>query len=272
MACRRVVLTTFSATFLAAIAMASQGPPSQALPPLVIESVAGKDNFDRYCAPCHGRDGRGAGPVSSALRTQPADLTSLARRNDGHFPHDRVVAFVTGTGRDVAAHGSADMPVWGPIFRGLDPSDDRVRQRIDNVVTFIESLQVPSTGVSDPGSRLFRTHCAACHGATGRGDGPMADQLRRTPPDLTQVAARNGGVFPSERVRAIIDGRGVPSHGDREMPVWGEVFKDVRDGRSAETVKARIAAIVRYLEGIQERTAKVRPMAPGDTVSVSIPL
>jgi mono/diheme cytochrome c family protein len=195
-------------------------------------------------------------------------LTSVARRNDGVFPRDRIVAFVTGTGRNVAAHGSADMPVWGPVFRGLDPSDDRVKQRIDNVITFIESLQVPSTGVSDPGSQLFRAHCAPCHGTTGRGDGPLADQLRRTPPDLTQFATRNGGVFPSERVHAIIDGRGVRSHGDREMPVWGDVFKGVQGGPSAETVTARIAAIVRYLQGIQERAAHLGPGAPVAPVSV----
>jgi ethanolamine utilization microcompartment shell protein EutL len=74
------------------------------------------------------------------------------------------------------------------------------------------------------------------------------------PPDLTQFTRRNGGMFPSERVYRIIDGRDVSSHGDREMPVWGDVFKTL-GGSSAATVKARIDAIVRYLEGIQERPA-----------------
>ena len=53
----------------------------------------------------------------------------------------------------------------------------------------------------------------------------------------------------------IIDGRDVPSHGDREMPVWGDVFSGSREGGTSDSAKARIDAIVRYLQGIQERVA-----------------
>ena len=81
----------------------------------------------------------------------------------------------------------------------------------------------------------------------------MAMQLRRMPPDLTQFTRRNGGVFPSELVYRIVDGREVMSHGDREMPVWGDAFRMVTGGGGAGVVKARIDAIVRYLAGIQER-------------------
>jgi mono/diheme cytochrome c family protein len=122
-----------------------------------------------------------------------------------------------------------------------------------NLVTYIESIQVPSTGPDDTGSRLFRTYCASCHGTAGRGDGPMAMQLRRMPPDLTQFTKRNGGVFPSELVYRIVDGREVMSHGDRDMPVWGDAFRMVTGGPGTGVVKARIDAIVRYLAGIQER-------------------
>ena len=94
------------------------------------------------------------------------------------------------------------------------------------------------------GARLFKTHCATCHGVNGRGNGPLADQLRRPPPDLTKFTARNGGLFPDERLRRIIDGRDVPSHGDRDMPVWGDVFRDPREGRSSEAGKGRVDAIV----------------------------
>ena len=245
---------------------AGEAQTRQATPALVVESVAGRDNFERYCASCHGGEGRGDGPVASALKTPPTDLTSLARRNGGAFPRDRIVSFVTGTGRDLAAHGSDDMPVWGPIFRGLDPSAARVKQRIDNVVAFIESLQAPSPAVGDSGSQLFRTHCASCHGTTGRGDGPMAQQLRRMPPDLRKFAARNGGVFPTERIYRIIDGRDVPSHGTREMPIWGDAFLSGRGDSSGESVKARIGAIVTYLAGIQERTAR-RATPRGDDLT-----
>jgi mono/diheme cytochrome c family protein len=117
------------------------------------------------------------------------------------------------------------------------------------------SAQASTTAPDDLGGRLFRLHCASCHGATARGNGPLADSLRRQPPDLTRYTARNGGVFPSERLLQIIDGRHVPSHGDREMPVWGDAFRSARDGVDAGNAKARIDAIVRYLAGIQQRAA-----------------
>jgi mono/diheme cytochrome c family protein len=255
----RPVVTVFIAAAALVLPAGSARLAAQNTPALVIESVAGRDNFDRYCATCHGTDGKGGGPVAAALRSRPADLTSIARGNSGIFPRERVAAFVRGTSR-VEAHGSADMPVWGPVFSGLEASDARVQQRIENIVTYVESLQRPSTALNDPGSQLFRAHCATCHGTTARGNGPMADQLRRPTPDLTRYTARNGGVFPSERVRRIVDGRDVASHGDREMPVWGDVFKMTAGGDPA-VVKARIDAIVKYLEGIQLRSAHV----PGHT-------
>ena len=110
-------------------------------PPLVIPSMSGGDLFRFYCASCHGRDGKGNGPVASALNRRPPDLTSIARRNSGRFPTDRVERFVTGDREPSAAHGSADMPVWGPIFQALDPHDQMNRIRIENVVAFIESIQ-----------------------------------------------------------------------------------------------------------------------------------
>jgi mono/diheme cytochrome c family protein len=117
-------------------------PGARANPPLVIESMYGRDLFDFYCAPCHGRDGRGGGPVSAALKTRPPDLTGIARRSGGVFPKARVEAFVTHGGTDVIpAHGTADMPVWGPTFRSLDPSDARVKVRIANLVSYLESIQ-----------------------------------------------------------------------------------------------------------------------------------
>jgi mono/diheme cytochrome c family protein len=239
-----------------AIASASTLRAQRQTPPLILDSISGRDSFEFYCASCHGMTGKGDGPMASALKTRPSELTSLARRNGGAFPRDRVLAIVTGNGRQVQAHGSSDMPVWGPIFRGLDPSERRVEQRLENIVEHIESLQEPSTAPNDPGARLFRTHCAPCHGANARGDGPLGRQLRRVPPDLTKYTERNGGVFPSERLNRIIDGRDVASHGDREMPVWGDAFTSSRDGATAESVKMRIDAIVRYLQGIQERAAE----------------
>jgi mono/diheme cytochrome c family protein len=111
-------------------------------PPLMIRSLAGRDLFEFYCASCHGRDGKGNGPVVSALKVAPSDLTLLARRSGGTFPAERVKAFVTGGGDVLTpAHGDSDMPVWGPVFRGLDPSDTLVRIRIANIVAYIQSIQ-----------------------------------------------------------------------------------------------------------------------------------
>jgi mono/diheme cytochrome c family protein len=110
-------------------------------PSLILESMGGRDSFEFYCAPCHGREGRGDGPVAPALTRRPADLTRLAVRNGGAFPRADVAGFVTGTGRPLAAHGTSEMPVWGPTFRSLDPSDARVKIRIENIVSYIESLQ-----------------------------------------------------------------------------------------------------------------------------------
>ena len=243
-----------SALVMCASAAAAQSQGGR--PPSLPESLTGRDSFQFYCATCHGVEGRGDGPLASELRSRPADLTALARRNLGQFPRDQVVSFVTGRGRTLAAHGPTEMPIWGPLFRAFETSEARVRQRIENLVTYIESLQVPSSGVDALGSQLFRTYCASCHGVTARGNGPLADALRRPPPDLTQFTRRNGGVFPSARVYDIIDGRGVPSHGDREMPIWGDAFRYTREGATAESIKERIEAIVAYLAAIQERAAE----------------
>jgi hypothetical protein len=111
------------------------------MPPLIIESMTGGDTFAFYCASCHGLHGKGDGPTAAALKTMPADLTLLARNAGGTFPRTEIDAFVTGMGRPIPAHGSGDMPVWGPIFRALDPSDTRVKVRIANLVDYLQSIQ-----------------------------------------------------------------------------------------------------------------------------------
>jgi mono/diheme cytochrome c family protein len=103
------------------------------------------------------------------------------------------------------------------------------------------------------GAALYLERCASCHGTTGIGDGPMADALRHQPADLTILSKANGGSFPSARIYRIIEGRDVPSHGNREMPVWGDVFKTRRPATSRDTSQARIAAIVEYLQSIQRQ-------------------
>ena len=104
------------------------------------ESLDGKESFKLYCAPCHGRNAKGDGPVASALKTLPPDLTLLGYRNAGTFPGDQVRAYITGTERMLPSHGPAEMPVWGPTFRGFE-SDARTRTRIRNLVGYLETIQ-----------------------------------------------------------------------------------------------------------------------------------
>ena len=241
----------------AAATLGAQAEPRA--PTILIDSLAGRDSFELYCSPCHGKTGRGDGPVAPALNSRPADLTRLTQLSGGTFPAEGVRAFVIGVGRPVAAHGTSDMPVWGPLLRFFE-SDIRVRERVANIVTYVESLQQKqadsrAADSTDQGAQLFKTYCAACHGANGRGAGPASEQFRKIPPDLTKYTARNGGVFPSERVRRIIDGTGVAAHGDRDMPVWGDAFQGGREGLTADGAKARIDLIVRFLEAIQQREA-----------------
>jgi mono/diheme cytochrome c family protein len=106
------------------------------------------------------------------------------------------------------------------------------------------------------GSTLYATYCASCHGATARGDGPLADVMKRRPPDLTEIAKRNKGVFPREVIFRVVDGRQpVRGHGGPDMPVWGDAFKRSIDIGGEEAVKNRIQAIVDYLEMIQVKLA-----------------
>jgi mono/diheme cytochrome c family protein len=103
------------------------------------------------------------------------------------------------------------------------------------------------------GAKLFQYHCAACHGADGRGHGPASGSLKHSVPNLTRISQGSGGTFPHQRVRAIIDGKGprMTAHGDREMPVWGPIFHEVEADQDWGEV--RLDAITRYLESIQQK-------------------
>ncbi len=103
------------------------------------------------------------------------------------------------------------------------------------------------------GPDLFRAHCAACHGAGGKGDGPAASALKMKPADLTALAKNNGGQFPAERVEKFISGDSpaMASHGSREMPIWGPIFHQVEDDRDFGNV--RLQNLVKYLETIQQK-------------------
>ena len=137
---------------------------------------------------------------------------------------------------------------------------------ISLVVTIVSGPAI-SQG-ADLGRAEYLSSCAACHGADGKGTGPIASQLVKQPSDLTILAKQNGGVFPVETVYRIIDGReGVAAHGSRDMPIWGYRFvppsfydQKLQDDfilalpSSPEgVVHTRILAVIDYLNRIQQR-------------------
>jgi mono/diheme cytochrome c family protein len=105
------------------------------------QAASGERLYKQYCAACHGSDGRGMGPAASALRTPPANLTTLAKRHGGKFPYDYVES-VLRFGLPIVAHGSSDMPTWGPIFGTHEGNNEVVvKQRIKGLCDYLATLQ-----------------------------------------------------------------------------------------------------------------------------------
>ena len=110
--------------------------------------------------------------------------------------------------------------------------------------------QIPLT-TSYSGAEMYRTWCASCHGVEGKGDGPAAAALKKPPADLTQLAKKNGGKFPTEKVRNYIDGtKAVAAHGSRDMPVWGSFFRRLGDENAATY---RVVTLANYVASLQAK-------------------
>lgn len=105
-------------------------------------ATSGKQMYTSYCAPCHGSDGKGVGPAAQALKTPPTDLTLLSKNNGGKFPGQHIVT-VLEFGSELPSHGSAQMPVWGPILGKMNVANPQDKQmRISNLSRYLESIQV----------------------------------------------------------------------------------------------------------------------------------
>jgi mono/diheme cytochrome c family protein len=102
------------------------------------ESESGAQLYKNYCAACHGVEGKGDGPVARFLKGPPADLSTLAQRNNGKYPADRVAATLR-SGTNAGVHGTSDMPIWGPVFQSRGKGGSEVR--IQKLTEFVESLQ-----------------------------------------------------------------------------------------------------------------------------------
>jgi mono/diheme cytochrome c family protein len=135
----RLILVSSALLWIACVATAGPAVDETKLPPTYMPS--GEQMYKQYCAACHGVDAKGQGPLAAVLKTPPPDLTMLAKRHLGKFPYD-YVAGILEFGPGPAAHGSSDMPTWGPIFRYYDKQNERiVRQRIKNLCDYLASLQ-----------------------------------------------------------------------------------------------------------------------------------
>jgi mono/diheme cytochrome c family protein len=105
-----------------------------------IVSVEGRDNFLAYCAVCHGIDGKGGGPAVPALKVPVPDLTTMAKRY-GKYDEVAVQNHIRGASKVPAAHGSTEMPIWGPLFRSQG-GDETAFLRVRNLTTYLGSVQV----------------------------------------------------------------------------------------------------------------------------------
>jgi mono/diheme cytochrome c family protein len=106
-----------------------------------VDPISGKQLYNSYCALCHGPDGKGGGPFSPQLKVWPPDLTQLTKKNHGTYPEMRVTEAIDGEfGKP--SHGSAEMPIWGPVFRSMAHGhQDSAHFRISNLVKYIGSIQ-----------------------------------------------------------------------------------------------------------------------------------
>ena len=113
---------------------------------------------------------------------------------------------------------------------------------------------VPITDApSNSGKEMFKTYCAVCHGTDGKGNGPAATAMKTPPTDLTALAQKNGGKYPSAHVASVIRGQAaLPSHGSADMPVWGQLFSSISQGHEAQ-VQQRTTNLVTYIETLQAK-------------------
>jgi mono/diheme cytochrome c family protein len=117
-----------------------------------------------------------------------------------------------------------------------------------------EVRHIPISDVpANSGKEMFKSYCAVCHGTDGKGNGPAAPALKVAPTDLTVLAQKSSGKYPSAHVAAVIRGQAtVPSHGTEDMPIWGPLFSSISQGHEGQ-VQQRTANLVSYIESLQAK-------------------
>jgi mono/diheme cytochrome c family protein len=128
-----LILTAFATTAAAQTKVKTE-------PIKAVADVSGSSTFQAYCTTCHGIGGHGNGPAAAALKVAPPDLTLISQRAGGKFPSAKVKAQITGNDV-IAAHGSRDMPTWGPLFKAVDTSDSVAELRLTNLIKYIDNIK-----------------------------------------------------------------------------------------------------------------------------------
>lgn len=142
----RFFFPVLAAVMAACIGAAAQQNRKMTMAVDKVPATDGRQCFMNYCASCHGSDGRGNGPVASSLKVPPNDLTQLSKNNDGKYPARRIAA-VLQFGLSAPAHGTALMPVWGPVFDKMDRSSSPASTsspsflRVNNLNEYIRGMQ-----------------------------------------------------------------------------------------------------------------------------------
>ena len=264
--CSLLGFAAIGASRLAGGAGSPQQQESEKEYPQLIRSVEGPDLYRAYCASCHGKDGKGNGPVAASLKATVPDLTIITLGNDGNFPAARMKRIIVGEGM-IASHGSREMPIWGPIFHQVEEDVDRGNVRVENLVTYLESIQTvhsraratdtkpikePAGDASLSGEKLYKRDCAVCHGNDLKGNGPAPPPFKDVPPDLSTLAKRHGGKFPEKYFEDVLrNGVVIPAHGSPEMPTWGADFR-TREHLDSAQVTLRITNLSNYIKSLQE--------------------
>ncbi len=136
-----------------------------------------------------------------------------------------------------------------PTAQALGPSGDAAGDEV--------------AGLVERGRQTYLTHCGACHGVEGKGDGSVADYLTVKPPDLAGISARAEGDFPFDEIYDVVDGREVAGHGTRAMPVWGAAFKGLDPDADKRAIKEKVVEVVYYLKSIQPALPMTHPKMGG---------
>jgi mono/diheme cytochrome c family protein len=158
---------------------------------------------------CHGTEGKGNGPLASNLSKKPSDLSDhlkMSKRTD-----NELFRVIQGTATHAKINGA--MPQWGLAIPG---------PQIKSLVAYIRFLHQSKEGAMgnpDTGAAIYANSCAACHGATGKGDGVMTNVLPMKPVDHTNAKKMNG-MSNKELRRAVAEGAG------DFMPGWSGILTD----------------------------------------------